>query len=265
MIIFKYELKQLRSRLIIWTLVLSVLIIMMLPVYVDMITGAASEAFDPVQSQDFYEMLGTNFETIRTPMGVYSFLTSFMLFACAVNGMSLGIGIFSKEYKNNTSGFLLTKPYSRTNVYIQKVLAATTVGIIIGIFYTLASIMAMNMSIRETYSMNILVLIGLSTIFIFQFFLVFGFLAGVLAPQLRSAMPISFAATFMAYVFQAFSIKTKVVLVGLLSPYYYFQGRGVINKGGYDLFHMVLYVLILVVTLFVGLGIYTHKDVKIVS
>jgi ABC-2 type transport system permease protein len=265
MTIYIYELVQLRGRTAIWSLVLSVLIILMLPVYIDMITGASSEAFDPVQSQDFYEMLGTNFDTIRTPMGVYSFLTTFILFACSINGMSLGISIFLKEYKNKSSEFILTKPYSRTNVYFQKLLAAITSGTIIGIFYTLASIIAMNMSIEKTCSISILVLIGLSTIFIFLFFLVFGFLTGVIAPQIRSAMPISFAATFMAYVFQAFSHKTKVVLAGYLSPYVYFEGAGVINKGGYDLLHLLLFVLISAVILFIAQSIYVNKDVTFVS
>jgi ABC-2 type transport system permease protein len=265
MTIFKYELVQLRNRTVIWSLVLSVLIILMLPVYMSMITGVSHEAFDPVQSQDFYEMLGTNFDTIRTPMGVYSFLTTFMLFACSINGMSCGITMFSKEYKNRSSEFLLTKPFSRTSVYFQKLLAAMTSGTIIGIFYTLASILAMNMSVEETYSMSALILIGLSTIFVFLFFLVFGFLAGVIAPQIRSAMPISFAATFMAYVFQAFSHKTKVVLVGYLSPYVYFEGAGVIHKGGYDLLHVLLFILISAVILFIAQRIFVKKDVILVS
>lgn len=263
MTVFKYELLQLRSRIVIWSLVLPVLIIMMLPVYVDMITGASSDAIDG--SQDFYEMLGTNFDTIRTPMGVYSFLTTFMLFACSINGMSLGISLFSKEYKNKSSEFLLTKPYSRTGVYLQKLLAGITVGTIIGIFYTFASILAMNMSIQESYSMSTLILIGLSTVFIFVFFLVFGFLAGVIAPQIRSAQPISFAATFMAYVFQAFSHKTRVVVVGFLSPYIYFEGAGVIDKGGYNLLNILLFIIISGALLFIAQRIYVKKDIQIVG
>jgi hypothetical protein len=69
----------------------------------------------------------------------------------------------------------------------------------------------------------------------------------------------------MAYVFQAFSHKTRVWLVGFLSPYVYFEGAGVINKGGYDLLNIVLFIIITGALLFIAQRIYVKKDVQIVG
>jgi len=262
MIIFKYELLQLRYRIIIWSLVLAVLTIMILPIYVDMITSASEATFDSVQSQDFFIMLGTDFNTLRKPMGMYSFLTSFIFFACAVNGMSLGIAMFSKEFKNKTADFLLTKPQSRVNIFLQKFLAAVCTGVIIGLLYTLASVIAMELSPIESYNLSVLVQIGLSTIYIYTFFLVLGFLVGSILPNIGSSMPVSFAATFFAYVIQAFSNKTGVDFLGYFSPYTYFEGAGIIRSGSYDLLYMFLFIFISAGLIMLSLRFYVRHDVK---
>lgn len=64
MTVYKYELLQMRSLTVLWTLILAVLIILMLPVYVDMIT-TNQEAFSSMTSVDFYEYLGTSVEILR--------------------------------------------------------------------------------------------------------------------------------------------------------------------------------------------------------
>ncbi len=163
MTVYKYELLQMRSLTVLWTLILAVLIILMLPVYVDMIT-TNQEAFSSMTSVDFYEYLGTSVEILREPIGVYSFLSSFILFACAVNGVNLGIGIFTKEYRFRTADFLLTKPLFRGKVFIAKILAVMTVGTIIGVGYTLASVVAISISTEAPVDLTALMLMGMSAV-----------------------------------------------------------------------------------------------------
>lgn len=265
MTVFRYELLQLRTRILVWSLVLAGLIFMSLPVYVEMISGAVTLEIASLQNAEFYEMFGTSIEILRTPVGTYSFLTSFMLYAVAVHGMSLGIGMFTKEYRNNTSEFLLTKPYSRVRVYAEKLSAALTAGGVIGVSYTVASLAAMGISTGETWSRGVLVMIGLSTVLVFAFFLAIGFLIGVLAPGLRSAVAVSAAAAFFTYVFQAFSHKTGIEIIGYLSPYVYFEGTDIITRSGYDAGRFVLFVVLVTALLLAGARIYTGRDIRQLS
>jgi len=126
MVIFRNELKQIKKITIIWSLILSFLIIIALPVYIDMVSGG-SIPIDSNADNSFFESIGTSMEVLTTPIGMYSFLTFFMLVAFSIYAMNLGLNIMTKEYKQSSADFLLTKPYSRKTIYFSKMLAAVNI------------------------------------------------------------------------------------------------------------------------------------------
>ncbi|MGM0445133.1 MAG: ABC transporter permease subunit [Bacillota bacterium] len=261
MTIYKYEIKQLKRSIIIWSAVLAVSIFFMLPVYMELFSSAGQISITEFSDNPFFEILGTNIEILSTPMGAYAFLTSFVLVACAINGMKLGLETITKEYINGTTDFLFTKPHSRSKIFISKLLASLTAVLIIGAAYFLASWAGMEAGAKGNFDFRILILIALSTVFIQVLFLALGMLSGVVYPHLRNPIIISVGVAFVSYVFGAFARKMSIAAVGYLSPYIYFDNMQTIINNGYRSKYMILFIILSVIFIIGGHYIFCRKDV----
>lgn len=189
MVIFKNELKQIKRVTMIWSLILSSLILLALPVYIDMVSGG-SIPIDSNMDNSFFESIGTSMEVLTTPIGMYSFLTFFILVAFSIYGLNLGLSIMTKEYKQNSADFLMTKPFSRKTIYFSKMLAAVLSIIAIGLSYLIASVISMNLSIDSDFDIITLGLIALPIILIPLLYLLFGMLMGSVFPKIRTTIVI---------------------------------------------------------------------------
>jgi len=216
-----------------WSIVLSLIIILMLPVYVDMLTNNEVMSIESFQGEEYYKNFGTNLETLLTPIGAYSFLATFISFAIAVHGMSLGIRLFTKEYHYKTADFLMTKTYNRKRIFISKILAGLFSGFIISVFFTIASLIGMSMSSYEVFPFKETALIGFSVFFIYLLFQSMGVITAQLKPRLRSHLIVSFAFMFLSFVISSFAYKTEIFVLGLISPFTYFKGLDIIQLSSY--------------------------------
>lgn len=266
MTIFKYEMKQLRGSIMIWSLVLAVSIFFMLPVYIEMLSNAGAMAENgEFSGNSFFDMIGTNIEILSTPIGAYSFLTVFVLIAVAINGMKLGLGIITKEYMCGTTDFLLTKPYSRSRIFVSKLLAATSAVIIIGAAYFLASWAGMIRGTEGNFDFLPFALIAFSIILIQLLFLTMGMLVGVVFPHIRTPIVIAVGVAFVTYLFGGFSRKMGFDIIGYLSPYRYFDGTQIIITNGYNSGYMILFAALVLIFSITGHQIFCKKDVMLAS
>ncbi len=261
MTIYKYELKQLRGSILIWSIALGVSIFAMLPVYMDMFTSSGLVAIEDFSENAFFELIGTNIEILTSSMGAYSFLTTFVLMASAINGMKLGLGSITKEYMNWTTDFLFTKPHSRSKIFISKLLASFTAILIISVVYFVASWAGMKVGATGGYDLRIFALIALSVLFMQLIFLAFGMLAGVLFPHIRTPIMISFGVAFVTYVLGSFSRKMNIAAVGYLSPYIYLDNVQTIINDGYRAGYMILFFVLVAIFIIAGHQIFCKKDV----
>jgi len=235
----------------------------MLPVYVDMLTINEGMSMDLFEGVEYYKNFGTNLETLLTPIGAYSFLATFISFAIAVHGMSLGIKMFTKEYHYKTADFLMTKTYNRKSIFISKILASLFSGFIISVFFTMASLIGMSMSSYEIFPFKETALIGFSVFFIYLLFQSMGVITAQLKPRLRSHLIVSFAFMFLSYVISSFAYKTEIFALGILSPFTYFKGLDIIQLSSYHPLKLIAAIIISFSLFFISYIIYYSKDVKI--
>lgn len=264
MTIFKNEWKHLRGSMLVWSVVLGVLIFLMTPVYVDMLTGAEPGAMSDLANTGYYETLGTSIEMMTTSLGAYAFLTTFVLFACAIHGMNLGLTIMTKEYRCAAADFLLTKPYSRSRVFFAKLFAGLMATLVVGLAYLVGSWAGMEVGAKGDYSALPMVLIACSTIFIQWIFLMLGMLIGVLFPNLRTTVTISAGVAFFTFVTSSFSYKMGYTLLGYFSPFTYFKSADIIANTQYLPENLVAYALVAGALIFAGHWIFRNKDIILV-
>ena len=264
MVIFKNELKQIKKVTVIWSFILSALIIVALPVYIDMVSGG-SIPIDSNTDNPFFESIGTSMDVLTTPIGVYSFLTFFILVAFSIYGMNLGLNIMTKEYKQNSADFLMTKPYRRKTVYFSKMLAAALSIIAIGLSYLIASVIAMKLSADSDFEITTLGLVALPTILIPILYLLFGMLIGSIFPKIRTTITISTAIVFISYANGSVSRIAGIDILRYLSPLHYFNSSHVIKYNVYELNFVTFFILVCAVLILGGYQIFNKKDIVTVS
>lgn len=265
MTIFKFELKQLSVSMFLWSIILGVLIFLMTPVYIDMLTGTDMSNLSELSNQGYYETMGTNMQILSTPLGAYSFLTTFVLFACAVHGMNVGLSMITKEYRGATADFILTKPYSRSKVFVSKLLAGLVATLVVGAAYFVGSWLGMAVGAKGAYSFQVMALIACSAIFVQWIFLFLGMMLGVLWPHLRTTVTVSSGVAFFAFVTGSFSYKMGFIWLGFLSPFTYFKGADIISTERYDPVNLLVFALVSGAALLAGHYYFRKKDVTLVS
>ncbi len=265
MAIFKNEIKQIKNITMICTIILAVLITLMLPVYIQMVTGAGSGPVENLNTNLFNESLGTSIEILSTPLGMYSFLTFFILFATSIYGMNLGLGIMTKEYKQSSADFLMTKPFSRTSIYYSKLVAGALSIIIIGSFYLIASFGAMKLATDDEIRILTLILIALPTILVPLLFLFLGMLFGTIFPKIRTTIIISTGIVFLTYANGSMSRFVGIGILEYLSPLHYFNGATVIMNNSYETKFILMFLLLCVLFILIGHHIFQNKDIEVLS
>jgi len=264
MVILKNEIKQVKKMTVIWAVILSLLIIMMLPVYINMVT-AGNIPIDNITENAFFDSIGTSLEMLMTPMGMYSFLTFFMMTAFSIYGMNLGLGIMTKEYKQSSADFLMTKPYSRKTIYFSKMMAAALSIVVIGLLFLIASTVAMNLSIDTDFSLITLGMIALPMILIPLLFLFLGMLIGTVIPKLRTTIVTSTGVVFLSYACGSVSRIAMINMLRYLSPLHYFNSNQVIKENAYELNFIFVFILVCILLILAGYKIFNKKDIAVVS
>lgn len=147
MTVFKYELRQGRSALIIWTAAISFMLEICIVIYPEMSTqmgdisamfadmGSFSQAFgmDRINFGEFLGFFGVECGNVLGLGGAF--------FAAL-----LGISALAKEEKEHTAEFLLTHPVSRTRVITEKLCAV------------IAQIVILNLAVIAVTALSVLII-----------------------------------------------------------------------------------------------------------
>ena len=121
--VFWREIRAYRKSAVIWAIALSVLVVAFMTIYTsftqDVETSRKILSNLPPAVTRALDIEMSNFFTI---FGFFSYILTFVGLAGAVQAMNYGVGVLSKEESGKTADFLLTKPISRTKVYISKLI-----------------------------------------------------------------------------------------------------------------------------------------------
>jgi len=96
----------------------------LLPMFSGMLTEDKSSVVSSLQDNPMMEAMGISAENFFSPLGMYAFLSSFLMLAASIHAINLGLSIITKEHMQNTADFLMTKPYSRKQIFLSKMAAA---------------------------------------------------------------------------------------------------------------------------------------------
>jgi hypothetical protein len=146
--IYLHELRTYRKNTLLWVVSMCVGSLFMFSLYPVFSENTAAFA-DLLNNypQVIQSAFGLSLDSIGTVPGFYSFIVTFFTLCGAVQAMTLGVSVLSRETTGKTVDFLLTRPVARGRVLTAKLLAvftcvALTSALYVGVSLGIASAVA---------------------------------------------------------------------------------------------------------------------------
>lgn len=263
--IYLHELRAYRKSTITWTCSLIAVIVLFLSLF-------------PSVSKDFAEFssilegypegvrkaLGIQIETFGTLLGFYVYIFMYITLCGAIQAMVLGTSILSKEMREKTADFLLTKPVTRTKIVTSKLLAAVTSLVITCVIYIAAAyLMALQVKTVD-FDVSTFLLISLTLLFIQLMFLAIGFIISVVFSKIKAVLSVSLGTVFAFFVIGMIVAVDGEGAKRYFSPFKYFNGTYMLEHATYEASYVIAAIAIIVISIAASYFIYTKKDVHTV-
>ncbi|MFB7139315.1 ABC transporter permease subunit [Gottfriedia sp. NPDC056225] len=263
--IFLHELKAYRKSTLIWTVSLMAIVVFFLSLFPAIAKDYAE--FTKVLKgypEGVRKALGIEIESFGNIVGFYSYVFIYISLCGAIQAMILGTSIVSKEVREKTADFLLTKPVTRTKVITSKIFAGAVSLAITNIFYLIATILMAQHVKTADYSNKLIVLLSISLFIIQLIFFGIGILVSVVFSKIKAVLSISLAVVFAFFVVGMVVATDESNAKRYLSPFKYFEPKYIIAHSKFETSFLILSIGIIFVSIIASFVIYKKKDVHAV-
>ncbi|UXH45186.1 ABC transporter permease [Rossellomorea vietnamensis] len=261
--IFLYELKSYRKSTIIWTLALTSLMILFMSLF-----PSISKEIDEFKKllegfpEGVRKALGIQIDSIGSLNGYYSYFFLYVTLCGAIQAMNLAISIGSKEIREKTADFLLTKPVTRTKILYSKVLAALVSLLLTNIVYVISAIIVANLVKVDSFSLTIFLLIS-TTLLLTQFIMfALGMIIAVVWSRVKSVLTLSLGIVFAFFVIGMVAATEEAGRY--FTPFKYFDYTYIMNHAAYEWSFLMAGITLIAVSMVLSFIIYNNKDIHTV-
>lgn len=263
--IFLHELKAFRKSTIIWTCSLVAMVILFLLIYPAFTKDVAEfkKLLEGVP-EGLRKAIGISLDSFFSILGFYTYVFAYITLCGSIQAMNLGTSMLSKEVRDKTADFLLTKPVSRTKIMTAKLLAALTSLVITNGIYLIVSSVVASALTSEAYNVKTFLMISLTLFFIQLMFLSLGVLVSVIIPKIKSVISISLIVVFGFFIINMFESVIGDQAIRYITPYKYFDNAYIIKNASYESTFIIIEILWIITTIGASYFIYSKKDIHAV-
>lgn len=255
-----HELRQNRNTTIVWTIAL----IAVAGLYISIYPSISDNPSVGDIYQNFPEAFKKTFDItedfLTTFSGLYAVVLNLVLLTGAVQAMNLGTGITSKEVRERTADFLLTRPISRSSVLRQKLLTIVLLILATNLAFMAADWLMIGAIISDPFQFETFLVSTSSLLLIQLFFLSFGFLLGSVMRRIKSVISVSLPAVFGFYVIGLFDTVVGEK-IKYMTPFKFFDVNALTAGGGYETGMLVYAAVLSAGALIASFVIYRRKDI----
>ena len=259
--VFAHEIRQYRKGLLGWIIGLCLgafMFMPFLPAFAENVTNM-KEFLSSMGQMAI--AVGIDLDLFFGPLGYFNYIFSFIILAAGIQALALGLKIIAAEGRFKTADFLLTKPMSRTAIYLQKVLAGFVSLLITQVTIYAVCLISLMFFTPESFSVPSFLLLA-STLGFTQFFLyALGIFIATLIPKLKQTIGIAIGLTIVFYMFSMIANVTEISELNWLTPFKYFEGNYLLSNQAYDVLPFALGLSLTALFIFLGLLVYRRRDV----
>lgn len=259
--IFMHELKAYRKSIIMWACSMTILAV----VYILLFKGLGNDienfkSFLYNMPDVIKKSFNILIDSISTLEGFYSFVFSFVVLCGAIQAMNLGTAIVSKEVRDRTVDFLMTKPVSRISIMTSKLMAAFSVLVITNVIYLGFTISAA-IAVVGAFNIKKFFMISLTMFFVQLIFMALGILISVIAGKIKSVISVSLGTVFGFYILGSLGSFLGEERVRYFSPFRYFDTAYIIKHTAYETSFAVIGIALIIAAIAGSYLVYLKKDI----
>ena len=261
--IYLHELKVYRKSTILWTLTLVLFLVGFMSMYpsftndVDGVKNLLNGFPEPIQ-----KAIGLEIDQFFSVLGFFSYIFLYIKLCGAIQAMNIGIAIISKEVRDKTADFLLTKPVSRVRVLTAKLLAVLTSIVFTNVLFAICAYFFISSIATEPFSSRAFWMIASSLFFIQFIFLVLGITVGVVAKKIKTVLPLTLGIVFTFFIINMFGSASGDTLLRFLTPFQYVEPLFIARNETFEMPFILTGLLISTVCIASSYLIYIKKDIQ---
>lgn len=259
---FLHELKAYRKSTVIWTLSLVALVLLFMSMFPSFSKDAEEfkklmEGF-PVELR---KAIGLSIDSITTVIGFYSYAFLYLKLTGAIQAMNLGTSILSKETREKTAEFLLTKPVTRTQIVTAKISAALASLLITNAVFIPATMGIAAIVSEADFNQKALFMIAITLLFIQLLFFAIGLIVSVVFSKIKSVISVSLGTVFGFFMLALIASTTGDEALRYLTPFNYFDSAYILKNSGYETSYLLVGSLVIFAAVGASYFLYTKKDI----
>jgi len=181
------------------------------------------------------EAMGIDPDSFFSVVGFYSYIFLYISLAAAIQAMSLGLNIISKETRMKTADFLLSKPRSRTGIFLQKGLCALCVLAVTEAVFFAAAALSLYYQSKGAFAFTPFLLISLTFFFTQLLFFALGLFLAVAAGKIKSTLALTMGVCFGAFMLGMICAITGSGVIRVFSPLRYFDNNYIMLHHAYEM------------------------------
>lgn len=255
--IFRFEIRRQLITNIIWAIIiLCVMYVLMAGVY-PIFYASKSEVMKVLEGfpPTFAAAFGMNIEKMFTFNGYYVFAFSYISLLGAIMASALAIASFAREKRMHCSDFLLTKPITRSSIFIQKLMH----GLVVLLLFNLVYIVLLLLLNHESF--NEMLLASFSLLFTQLVFFGLGVLYATFAKRIRSVAGIATVFGFGAFILSALVNILEEDKLRFVDPLKYFDPSAIFLNGSYDTVYAITGILVFIASISVAYIRFNKQDI----
>jgi ABC-2 type transport system permease protein len=189
---------------------------------------------------------------------------SFIYILGAIFIASMVGNIFAKEYENKTIEYLIVKPLSRKDIFIQKLLCLISYTILLNLIFTFVMLIEFKLLVNYPYNQNVLIAFGYYSFVSQFFFLGISMISSIFFQKSSMNTLISLAVVIYMYFGNTLAkMSEKLILISRMSIYNYIPITDTIIEGKFYYVNGLFIIFISLILMAVSYLIFIKKDIKI--
>ena len=261
--VFRFELRRAWLSVAIWTLIilglLGGLIIGALPAFLESRAGVEGMLanFPPA----FRAAFGMQMDNLFSFGGFYAFgFLYFSLFG-AIMAATIGLDLFSREKREKCMDFLLTKPRTRSRLFLEKLLAALTLLLASNVCFVAESLALYRAYAPAPLMIGHALLAASSLLLTELLFLSIGAVTAVLARKIRSVSGLATAIGFAGFLLSALHSLLEEEKLRFITPFQYYETSKAFFDGAFEPKYALVGAGLTLALMIIAYARYTRADI----
>jgi len=253
--------------LILWIVVISILIAVTMSVFPTFMENQSKVMgminLIPKSALEFKGVSDIN--DLNSVLGFYSVNNIiYMMVLGSIFSMVLSCNILLKEEYNKTAEYLLTRPLSRSTIFLTKLTAIILQVLVLNIVTALVGYISMKVAFDGIFSLNSFLILSFYTFLLNLLFVAIGFFISVFVKKAKPITTMGIGLVlFLYFLFTISKITMNASDIGYLSPFKFVRTDVMSDDYGLDLWRLIYFAGSSMILLLFAQKYYQRKDIYI--